>query len=136
MRKDAGFTLVEIMIVLVILASLAAILSQTVIGGLDKARVNEAKLQMSQFGKALDMYNIDCGRFPNTEEGLAALAPGGESTCSSWGPEPYARKIPKDPWGNDYVYESDGGEYTITSFGKKGKPVGKDYEEDIVYPEE
>ena len=131
-RNDKGFTLIEIMIVLVILGGLMAILGTSVIDKLNKSRQKEAYIQIKSLSNELNQYNLDCQTFPSSEQGLQALAqsPGAEG-CPNWGPEPYIKQVPKDPWGHAYIYESDGGKFTITSYGKDGKPGGTGYDRDI-----
>ena len=102
--NEKGMTLLEIMIVLVILGGLIAILATKVTGRLKTARVRQAQLQISEYGKALDMYFTDCNQYPSTEENLQALV-AAPSTCPNWGPDPYTKKVNKDPWGGDFIYE-------------------------------
>src|ERR1700722_6702138 len=104
-RNQSGMTLIEIMIVLVILGSMAGILILKVSDSLKKSRVQQAKILISEVGKALDQFNTDCGFYPTTDQGLQALVttPVGGKSCSNWGPEAYLKKLPKDPWRNDLV---------------------------------
>jgi general secretion pathway protein G len=134
LKNNRGMTLIEIMIVLVILGSMAAILVTKVSGQLAKARVNEAKILINEVGKGLDQFNTDCGFYPTTDQGLAALsvAPTGGRTCANWGPEPYRNKIPKDPWSTDLVYTcSDGAHYILKSYGADKKEGGEGLNADI-----
>lgn len=131
LKTNKGMTLIEIIIVVTILASLAAILGTRVTGARRKARVNEAKIQIAELMKNLDMYFTDCGHYPPTDAGLAALAPGGESTCQNWGPEPYVKKVPVDPWGTPFVYYLENGSVTIVSLGEDKKEGGTGYDKDI-----
>jgi general secretion pathway protein G len=121
--NEKGMTLLEIMIVLVILGGLIAILATQVQGSLKKAKMKQAKIQISEMGKALDMYFTDCNQYPSTEEGLGALitAP---SSCTNWGPDPYIKKLNKDPWGGDFVYESTGNNYILKSYGSDHREGG------------
>lgn len=131
-KNNRGMTLVEIMIVLAIIGSIMALLLPKIAGGQDKAKVKEAKIQISQLMQSLSMYYTDCGKYPQSLAGLTA-ADGG---CSNWGPEAYY-KIPKgqdsikDPWGNDFVYELNGGNFVIKSLGKGGADGGSGYDADI-----
>lgn len=128
----AGFTLIEIMIVLVILGGLMAILGRNIITNLQKARVKEAYIQIKELSKNLDMYNLDCTQYPSTDQGLQALAQNpGTDACPNWGPEAYIKTIPKDPWGMAYTYESDGAKFVLKSYGKDKKPGGSGYDRDI-----
>lgn len=122
-RNNKGMTLLEIMIVLVILGGLIAILATSVQGSLKKAKMRQAKIQISEYGKALDMYYQDCNNYPSSEEGLGALmqAP---SSCANWGPDPYLKKLNKDPWGGDFHYESQGNSYILKSFGSDKREGG------------
>src|SRR5258708_1748189 len=107
LNNAKGFTLIEIMIVLVILGGLMAILGKNVINNLDKARQKEAYIQIKELAKQLDTYNLDCNQYPTTDQGLQALIqnPGSEA-CPNWGPEPYFKSIPRDPWGVPFIYEA------------------------------
>jgi general secretion pathway protein G len=122
-----GMTLVEIMIVTVILAAMATVLVTQVGKQLEKARRNQAKILVSEVGKALENYNTDCGSFPTTDQGLNALLapPAGGRSCGQWGPDPYLKKMPKDPWGTELVYTSDGNKYTLKSLGKDKSEGGE-----------
>ncbi len=121
--NQKGMTLIEIMIVMAILGGLITILANTVMGNLKKAKVKQAKIQISEYGKALDMYFTDCNQYPTTEEGLNALltAP---SSCTNWGPDPYLKKVNKDPWGGDFTYESTGNNYILRSLGSDKREGG------------
>ena len=125
--NQKGMTLLEIMIVLAILGGLITILAGQITGKLDSAKVKEAKIQMSEMAKSLEMYYTDCGVYPETMNGLIEQP----SDCPNWGPEPYVKKLQKDPWGSDFEYESEGGSYTILSFGKDRKPGGTGSAKDI-----
>lgn len=129
-RNNKGMTLLEIMIVLVILGGLIAILATSVQGSLKKAKMRQAKIQISEYGKALDMYYQDCNNYPSSEEGLQALmqAP---SSCSNWGPDPYLKKLNKDPWGGDFHYESQGNSYILKSFGSDKREGGTGDAQDV-----
>lgn len=134
LRNQRGFSLVEIMIVLAIIGIIVAIMANRFSGGLDKARVKEAKIKMQQITDRLEMYNTDCSTFPTTDQGLEALLeqPEGEPSCESWGPEAYAKKsLFKDPWKREFIYESDGAEFTIKSLGKDKKEGGDAYDADL-----
>ena len=123
-------TLIEIMIVIAILGGLMAILGQTVMGRLKKANMNQAKILIGEVSKALDMYYTDCSSYPTTEEGLQALL-AKPASCNSWGPEPYLKKMNKDPWGGELQYESHGNSYTIRSLGADKREGGTGDGEDI-----
>lgn len=116
LRNNKGMTLLEIMIVLVILGGLIGILATKVTGRLKAARVNQAKIQIGEYGKYLDMFYTDCGYYPPADLGLRALVEP-QSNCSNWGPDPYIKRVSKDPWNNDYIYEVQGGTYVLRSLG-------------------
>lgn len=122
-KNERGMTLLEIMIVVIILASLMAILGHAVLGRFKSAKLKEARIQIGELSKALDMYYTDCGHYPTSDQGLNALAPGGDSTCKNWGPDPYIeKKDPLDPWGHPFVYQlQDNGNYLLESLGPTGK---------------
>ena len=126
-RNRKGMTLIEIMIVLAILGGIMAILLPRLTGQLDKAKVKNTKIQMAQIVNALAMYYTDCGKFPQTLEGLVKQ----DANCTNWGPEAYLKKDPKDQWNHDYVYEINGSEYNLKSYGKDGKEGGSGFDADI-----
>jgi general secretion pathway protein G len=130
--RRAGFTLLELLVVMVIIGLLAGFVAPRYFAQVGKSQVKAASAQIDAFDKALDQYRIDLGRFPTTEEGLNGLmiAPPGEA---GWG-GPYLKKaVPADPWGHAYVYVAPGehGEIDISSLGKDGRPGGKDENADI-----
>jgi general secretion pathway protein G len=133
MRKkldSQGFSLVEIMIVLVIIGTILGLVANRIFGARDRAKDKQVKIIMQQIGDQLEMYQQDCSNYPSTSQGLEALVkqPSGEPACESWGPTPYAKDVPKDPWGNKFDYQSDGTNFEIISFGKDRRPGGdKDY---------
>jgi general secretion pathway protein G len=129
-RNNKGMTLLEIMIVLVILGGLIAILATQVQGRLKKAKIRQAQIQIAEYGKALDMYFTDCNSYPTTEEGLGALVTAPPS-CSNWGPDPYLKKVGKDPWGGEFVYESQGNNYLLKSLGSDRREGGTGDAQDI-----
>jgi general secretion pathway protein G len=125
--NNKGMTLIEIMIVLVIIGGLASILATQIMGRFGKAQANEAKIQIKEVGKQLDMFYTDCGFYPQTIEGLVTADP----SCKNWGPDPYMKKLPKDPWGSDFVYEPSGSAYVLKSLGKDRKEGGSGNDADI-----
>ncbi len=129
-QQQKGFSLVEIMIVLVIIGTILGLVANRIFGARDRARDKQVKIIMQQITDQLEMYQQDCNSYPTTAQGLLALVkqPSGEPACESWGPTPYAKEEAKDPWGKRFVYESDGTTYEVISYGKDGKQGGdKDY---------
>jgi general secretion pathway protein G len=131
--RAAGFTLLELLVVMVIIGLLAGFVGPRFFAQIGKSEVKVAKAQMDGLEKALDQYRLDVGSYPSTEQGLAALneRPAGVNRWAG----PYLKKgVPLDPWGRAYVYTAPGqhGEYDIVSLGKDGQPGGKDEAEDIV----
>jgi general secretion pathway protein G len=124
-RFEAGFTLLELLVVLVILGLLVGYVAPRFFGQVGKSEVKVAKAQIRALEDALDQYRLDVGRYPTTEQGLAALndQPTGEARWQG----PYLKKaLPSDPWGNPYQYRSPGehGELDLSSLGKDGQPGG------------
>jgi general secretion pathway protein G len=128
-----GFSLIEMLVVMIIIGLLAALVGPRLFGKVGTARRQATKAQITMLGTALDAFRLDVGRYPETGEGLDALrvAPGGIETWDG----PYIDKeIPKDPWKNDYVYFSPGehGEYDLMSYGADGAQGGEKENKDIV----
>jgi general secretion pathway protein G len=134
-NRHSGFTLIEIMVVVVILAVLGALVVPNILDKVDNARVTAAKTDIRSIGTALDLYRLDNFKYPTTEQGLQALVKQpADPTITNYPAHGYLKTIPIDPWRNPYVYVSpgaDGREYDITSFGKDGKPGGEGYDADI-----
>ncbi|HUS24073.1 MAG TPA: type II secretion system major pseudopilin GspG [Candidatus Binatia bacterium] len=135
-RAQAGFTLIEIMVVVVILGILAAIVVPRLAGEPDKARVAKARQDIRALESALQLYRLDNYYYPTTQQGLEALVqkPDGEPPARNWKPGGYVAKLPKDPWGVAYQYLQPGvkgGDYDIFSLGADGKPGGDSVDADI-----
>jgi general secretion pathway protein G len=132
-----GFTLIELLVVILILGLLAGIVGPKLFGEADKAKQTKARVQIENLSSALKMYKIDNGRFPTSEQGLEALVvqPQSGDIPKKWKKGGYLakKKIPKDPWGNDYVYLCPGvnDDFDITSYGADGVPGGEDFNRDI-----
>ncbi|AAR33659.1 type II secretion system major pseudopilin GspG [Geobacter sulfurreducens] len=137
LRNRRGFTLIEIMVVIAILALLAALVGPRIIGRSDDAKVADAKVQIKNLETALKLYKLDSGTYPSTEQGLMALvaAPTVGTIPKNYRSEGYleSKQVPKDPWGNDFVYLSPGehGDYDLYSFGADGVKGGEGKNADI-----
>lgn len=133
-QGQQGLTLIEIMVVVAILGLLAAMIVPNVIGQGEKAKVDLAKANMANIANALDLYKLDNNDYPSTEEGLEALVEEPPS-AKNWNPAGYLKKVPTDPWGNEYVYISPGvdGPYDLYSLGADGAEGGDGFNADISY---
>jgi general secretion pathway protein G len=130
--RSRGFTLLELLVVMVIIGLLAAYVGPRYFSQIGKSEVKVAKAQMDAFEKAIEQYRIDVGRFPTTEQGLASLytKPNNEPKWAG----PYLKKLPPpDPWGNPFQYKSPGeaGDFDLLSLGKDGRPGGTGEDADI-----
>ncbi len=134
LKNRAGFTLIELMVVMIILGLLAALVVPRMFGKLGKAKTNAAYAQIELFGTALDSLRLDVGRYPNSSEGLDALVVAGSGTDDWNGPYLKKNEIPLDPWGNPYGYESPGknGDYDLYSLGADGSQGGEGENRDVV----
>ncbi|MBN2437588.1 MAG: type II secretion system major pseudopilin GspG [Deltaproteobacteria bacterium] len=141
MRKrrcnDRGFTLIELMVVIVILGILAGLIVPRIMGRPDEARQAKARIQIESLETALKLYKLDNGNYPTTEQGLQALveAPATGAQAKKWRQGGYLEKgkVPRDPWDNDFVYLSPGmhGDYDLSSRGADGEPDGEGKNKDI-----
>jgi general secretion pathway protein G len=135
-NRQRGFTLIEIMVVVVILAVLGALVVPNILGKVDTARVTAAKTDINSIKQALDLYRLDNFKYPTTEQGLQALVKQpADPTITNYPPHGYLSTLPKDPWGNPYIYTSpgaDGREFEIMSYGRDGKPGGEGPDADIL----
>lgn len=136
--NERGFTLIELMVVLVILGILAGLIMPRIIGRPEEARRMKGKIQIKNIEQALKLFHIDNGFYPTTEQGLSALVekPEIEPEPRNWREEGYLEKgkVPKDPWGNPYVYLSPGvynREYDLESYGADGEDGGEGKYADI-----
>jgi len=132
-RSQAGFTLVEILVVITIIGLIMALVGPRVLNYLGESKAKAAKIQIESFSSALDLFYLDLGRFPNSNEGLAALTR--SNNAAGWN-GPYLRGgvVPSDPWGHAYVYRSPGerAPYEIISRGSDGQEGGSGTAADII----
>ncbi len=119
-----GLSLIEMLIVVSILAFIMSVIARSFNQNKKKSQINQTKILIGLIEQAMEEFNLDCGYYPEALENLVS-AP---SDCEEWGPQPYLKngKIPKDPWGKDFIYEYDeeSGNYAITSWGADRKPGG------------
>jgi len=127
LRQRAGFTLVEMLVVLAIIGSIVALVGPRVMNYFAESKVKTAQIQMANLSSALDLYYLDTGRYPSTEEGLAALVRRPASVTIWNGPYIKGTIVPKDPWGNDYLYRMPGenAPYDVGSLGPEGRTGGQ-----------
>lgn len=137
-RLSRGFTLLELVVVIIVLGLLAAIVAPQILGRVSDARTTAAETQVALFATALDNYRLDNGSYPTTEQGLAALRekPVRAPVPTNWR-GPYLRKdVPLDPWGKPYIYRSPGERdvsgYDLMSLGRDGKPGGEGEDKDVI----
>jgi general secretion pathway protein G len=130
-----GFTLIEIMVVVVILGILAALIVPKVISRPDEARITAARQDVATLAQALRLYKLDNLAYPTTDQGLQALIvkPAAAPIPANWKTGGYLERLPKDPWGRDYRYLSPGrhGEFDVFSLGADGEPGGEGNDADI-----
>ncbi len=131
-RRCRGFTLLELLVVMVIIGLLAGFVGPKLFAQIGKSEVKIARAQIESLSKSLDQYRIDIGHYPSSEQGLTALVtkPVQEQAWSG----PYlAKAVPRDPWGHDYVYVQPGrhGDYDLLSYGRDGKPGGEGEDADL-----
>lgn len=133
--KQSGFTLIEIMIVVVILGILASIVVPNIMESPNEARIVKAKQDIRTLEGALNLYKLDNFNYPTTDQGLESLVtkPAGQPEAKNWKKKGYMKKLPKDPWGNDYLYLSPGShsDIDIFSYGSDGRSGGADAAADI-----
>ncbi len=132
-NTEEGFTLIEIMVVILILGLLATIVVQSLRGATDKAKRTKAMADLHELQTALDRYYLDSGFYPTTDQGLQALVspPSGGRVPANYEDGGYIQRVPADPWGSQYFYQSDGSTYTLKSFGADGVEGGEGKNADI-----
>jgi len=133
LQRQRGFTLIEIMVVVVILGILAALIAPSVISRIDDAQIVAAKQDISSIEGALKLYRLDNFRYPTTEQGLEALVNRPDDPTVKWPEGGYLPRLPKDPWNRPYIYLQPGnnGPIDIYSLGRDGQPGGEGPDADI-----
>jgi general secretion pathway protein G len=134
-RRARGFTLIEIMVVVIIIGLLAAVIVPTVLSKVDDARVAKAKQDIQSLEAALSMYYLDNSKYPSSEQGLTALVQQPtDPSIKHWRPGGYLERVSKDPWGNPYLYAfpgTHGKAYDLYTLGADGQPGGDGINADI-----
>jgi len=130
---QSGFTLIEIMVVVAIIAILGATVVPLIMDRPNEARVVRAKNDIATIGAALDLYKLDNFNYPSTDQGLEALVekPTGDPEPANWKSGGYIKKLTKDPWGRAYLYQSEGSDFEIVSLGNDGAEGGEEFDADI-----
>lgn len=132
---QAGFTLIEVMVVIVILGILSALVVPNILHKAGDARIAAAKSDLAAIGQALDMYKLDNSTYPTSDQGLEALVhkPSGTPEPRNWNPNGYLKKLPEDPWHREYLYASpaDGAPYEIRTLGADGREGGEGEDQDL-----
>lgn len=131
--RQSGFTLIEIMVVVAIIAILGATVVPLIMDRPNEARVVRAKNDIASYSSALELYKLDNFNYPSTEQGLEALVtkPSGDPEPANWNGRGYVKKLSKDPWGREYLYQNEEGEFEIISLGNDGVEGGEGFDADI-----
>ena len=132
-KTMSGFTLIEILIVVVILGILGAVVVPNILSRPDTARVQAAQTDLRALSQTLEIYRLDNFQYPSSEQGLELLVdrPSGFPEPKNWNPEGYLKKLPTDPWGSPYLYEKTGSSYSLISLGADGQEGGEGFDADI-----
>jgi general secretion pathway protein G len=133
MKTQGGFTLIEVMVVVVILGILGALIVPNIISRPDEAKVTAARTDIKQIANALELYRLDNGVYPSTDQGLEALVsePTGFPEVKRWNPDGYLAKIPVDPWDEPYLYINEGRTFEVYSYGADRQEGGESFDADI-----
>jgi general secretion pathway protein G len=132
--RESGFTLIEIMVVVIIIGLLAAIVAPQVIGRVDDAQIEKARADIRNIDSAMKFYRLDNFSYPTTEQGIESLVTKpADPNVRNWKPGGYLDRVPKDPWGNPYLYLNPGNnaEIDIYTLGRDGRPGGEGVDADI-----
>ena len=134
-RLARGFTLIEIMVVVVILGILGSLIVPNIIGRPDEARATAARADIEAIGNALELYRLDNGNYPSTDQGLEALVtqPSGYPEPRRWNPDGYLKKLPIDPWDEPYLYFSEDRTFEVYSLGADRQEGGEGVDADLRY---
>ena len=132
-RRTTGFTLIEILVVVVIIGILGAVIVPNLLSRPDQARITAAQQDLRALGSALDMYRLDNFQYPSTDQGLDALVsqPSGFPEPKNWNPDGYIKALPTDPWGSPYMYERSGSDVSVFSLGADSAEGGDGVAADI-----
>lgn len=132
-NRERGFTLIEILVVVVILGILGAVVVPQILGRPDTARIQAAQTDLRTLSGALDVYRLDNFQYPSSEQGLEALVekPSGFPEPKNYNPDGYVKKLPTDPWGSLYIYERNGNNFSLFSLGADGQEGGEGLNADI-----
>ena len=132
-RPTGGFTLIEILVVVVIIGILGAVIVPNLLSRPDQARGTAARTDLRQLSNALDIYRLDNFHYPSTEQGLDALVsrPSGFPEPKNWNPDGYVKALPTDPWGSPYIYERRSSQFTLFSLGADGVEGGEGPNADV-----
>jgi len=136
MKSSQGMSLIEILIVLVIMGMIVGFVGGKVFDRLEEGKIDSAKIQINMLSERLKEFRRSCGQYPTTEQGLESLVvkPTKGKTCDRYPPNGFLDKeVPKDPWQSDYVYQSDGNDFNITSYGRDRLEGGESFDADIHY---
>ena len=131
--RVAGFTLIEILVVVVIIGILGAVIVPNLLSRPDQARITAAQTDLRQLANALDIYRLDNFHYPSTEQGLDALVerPSGFPEPRNWNPDGYVKTLPADPWGSPYIYERRSADFALFSLGADGVEGGEGPNADV-----